>query len=112
MTREDLYLAGVSAQFQARSRVCLYWVRDAGRLDRSTCSSSSRADTFEEPRAVPEDQRDDVELELVDEARCQVLIDGAGAAADEDVLSRRSCRAWSRADSIPSVTKVNVVSRG
>jgi len=51
-----------------------------------------------------------MEFDLVDEPRHQVLIDDAGAAADDDVLSPAAARAFSSADGIPSVTKVNVVS--
>ena len=51
-----------------------------------------------------------MELEFVDEPRSQILIDGLGASADEDVRSPAASRACARADSMPSVTKVNVVS--
>ena len=46
-----------------------------------------RADAVEEPRAAAEHQRDDVQLELVDQPRRQVLVDGIGASADRDVLA-------------------------
>ena len=41
---------------------------------------------MEEPRAASERQRDDVQLELIDEPRRQVLIDDARAAADDYVF--------------------------
>ena len=65
---------------------------------------------LEETRAVAEHQRDDVQFERVDESRRQVLVDDVRASADEDVLSAAASRACSRADSMPCVTKVNVVS--
>ena len=44
------------------------------------------ADAVEEPRASTEEDRDDMELDLVHEPRGQVLVDDVGAPADEDVL--------------------------
>ncbi len=43
-------------------------------------------DTLEEARTAAQDDRHDVELQLVDETGGQVLVDDVGAAADEDVL--------------------------
>ena len=84
---------------------------DSGRLDRPhLLQPELGGQAVEEARAAAQHEWDDVQLELVDEARCQVLIDDIGPAADEDVLSGGSGRAWSRAASMPSVTNVYVVS--
>ena len=86
-------------------------VSDAGRLDRpNLLEPEVGAEAVEEPRAAAEYQRDDVEFELVDEPRRQVLIDDIGAAADNHVLSGRGGPGVVEGDLIPSVTKVNVVS--
>src|SRR4029453_11971497 len=56
----------------------------------------------EEPCPAAEDQRDDVQLELVDEPSRQVLVDDVGAAADEHVLpaSRVPCPVERRLDPV------------
>ena len=64
------------------------------------------ADAREEPRAAAQEDRDDVELDLVHVSRGQVLIDDVGSPADEDVLVAGSFPRLRQADSIPSVTKV------
>jgi hypothetical protein len=66
-------------------------VSDSGRFDRpNLLELEVGAEAVEEPRAAAEYQRDDVQLEVVDEPCSQLLIDGTGAAADDDVLSGRS----------------------
>jgi hypothetical protein len=63
-----------------------------------------------EDGASREQDRDDVELDLVDEPRGQVLIDHLGATAPPTSLLQAARLACSSVDSNPSVTKVNVVS--
>jgi hypothetical protein len=59
-------------------------VRDAGRFDRpELLELEVGAEAVEEPRAAAEYQRDDVQLELVDESRRQVFVDRTRAAADD-----------------------------
>lgn len=87
-------------------------MRDAGRLDRThLLELHLRTQAVEEPCPAAKDERDDVQLHVVDEPGCQVLVDDAGAAAYQDVPPGR-CRArlLHSADSIPPVTNVNVVS--
>ena len=63
----------------------------------------------EEPRAAAEEQRRDVDVHRVDEARPQVLLRDIRASADPDVeVARRRLRPLSAA-SMPSVTKMKVV---
>src|SRR6188508_3287344 len=62
-------------------------VRDTGRLDRpDLLELDVRADAVEESRPAAQENRDDVDLELVHEPGGQVLVDDVRAAADEDVL--------------------------
>ena len=62
-------------------------VRDPGRLDRAELLELElRADAGEEARASAQEDRRDVQLQLVDQTGRQVLVDDVGAAADEDVL--------------------------
>src|ERR671931_1696498 len=66
----------------------VFEMRDAGRLDRTDLLELEvRAEAVEKPCAAAEDERDDVQLELVDEPSREVLVDDAGAAADEHVLA-------------------------
>ena len=51
-------------------------------------------DTVEYPLAGPEYDGDDVEPELVDDARLQRLADGRGAARDVDAIAPAVSRAW------------------
>ena len=86
-------------------------MRHSVRLDRpNLLELQFGADVVEEPSAATKHQRDDVQLDLVDEPRREVLVDEAGAAADQDVLSGRGATRLIEADSIPSLTNVNVVS--
>ena len=63
-------------------------VRHARRLDRPDLFEPElRADAVEQACAAAEHERRDVQLELVDEAGSQVLVDGVGSAADRDVLA-------------------------
>ena len=63
-------------------------VRNPGRLDGAELfQSQAGADVVEQASAAAEQDRDDVQLDLVDEAFGQVLTDHLGAAADEDVLA-------------------------
>jgi hypothetical protein len=65
-------------------------VSDSGRFDRpNLLKLEVGAEAVEEPRAAAEYQRDDMQFEVVDEPRRQVLIDDTGAATDDDVLSGR-----------------------
>jgi hypothetical protein len=60
---------------------------------------------LQQPGALPQEHRDDVELELVDQARPQVLLRDVRAAADDDILVA-GAGAWSSASWIPVVTNV------
>jgi hypothetical protein len=63
-------------------------VRHPGCLDRAELFKLQvRADSVEQTRAVAENHRSDVQLELVDEAGRQVLVDDLCAAADHHVLA-------------------------
>src|ERR671923_1265104 len=66
-------------------------VRDAGRLDRPDLLKLDLGapEVVEEASAVPEQHRNDVELELVQEPRRQVLLNDLGAAPEPDVLTVR-----------------------
>ena len=69
-----------------------------------------RADPVEEARPTTQENRDDVQLELVQEPGRQVLVDDVAPPPMKTSLSPAAALAWSRADSTPSVTKVKVVS--
>ncbi len=86
-------------------------MRDAGRLDRADLLKLDLGApaVVKEASAVPEQYRNDVELELVQEPRRQVLLNDLGAAPEPDVLTVRGLLRPSSARSIPSVTKWNVV---
>ena len=72
-------------------------VRHPGRVDDAhALQPQGRPDSLEQARPSAEDERHDVQLQFVDEAGAQVLVDRV-----------RTCAS---ADSIPSVTNVNVVS--
>src|SRR5919198_616664 len=64
---------------------------DAGRLDRPDLLKLDLGapEVVEEASAVPEQHRNDVELELVQEPRRQVLLNDLGAAPEPDVLTVR-----------------------
>ena len=59
--------------------------RDTGRLDRTHLLESEAAHVVEQPLAVTEHDRDDVELELVDQPCGQVLLDDVGASTEQHV---------------------------
>ncbi len=65
----------------------------------------------EEAGAAAEDDRRDVKLEPVHVPRREVLLDGSAPPAMWMPASPAAARACASADSIPSVTKVKVVSR-
>jgi hypothetical protein len=64
---------------------------------------------LEQPDTVTEQDGDEVDLELIEEARRQVLPRDARAAPDPDVLPPAADFAFSRAASSPSVSKLYVV---
>src|SRR5919109_1955007 len=65
----------------------VFEMRDAGRFDcTDLLELEVGAEAVKEPCAAAEDERDDVQLELVDVPSRQVLVDDAGAAADEYIL--------------------------
>jgi len=57
-------------------------VGDAGRLDRAYLPELEVADVLEQPLAVTEQDRDDVELELIDQPGGEVLLDDVGASSE------------------------------
>ena len=66
--------------------------------------------TIEESFSSAEGDRGNVGAQLMDATCGEVLVDRGGAACDGYVtLTPAAARAWSRAELIPSVTKVNVV---
>jgi hypothetical protein len=60
-------------------------VGDAGRLDRTHLLDLEVADVLEQPLTVPEQDRDEVQLELIDQSGGKVLLDDAGAPAEQHV---------------------------
>src|ERR687892_207537 len=64
-------------------------VGNAGRLDGAHLLYTNSADVREQPLAVTEQDRDDVELELIDQPRGEVLLDDVGASADHHILAGR-----------------------
>ena len=86
------------------------WVTP-GAVDRrgSARARSRAAEVVEQAGAPAEHEGHDGDLELVDQARRQVLLGDARAAADRTSWSPATSFACSSADSIPSVTKWNVV---
>jgi hypothetical protein len=68
-----------------------------------------RRDAVEEAFARTEGDRGDVGAELVDEAGGEVLVDRGGSSGEATSRSPAALRAWSRAESMPSVTNVKVV---
>jgi hypothetical protein len=85
-------------------------VGDAGRLDGpDLLEPNIRVPRFEEASAVAEQQWNDVELELVQQPCCQVLAAMLPPPHSMTSLPPAASLACSSADSIPSVTKWNVV---
>ena len=82
---------------------------DAGRLDRAHLLDLKVADVLEQPLAATEQDRDEVQLELVDQPGGKVLLDDAGTPPSSTSRPSAACLACSRADSMPSVTKKKVV---
>jgi len=71
-----------------RRRYAVLQVSQSRRLDRpDLLQRQVGADALEQPGRAAEHQRDDVQLELVDESGRQVLVDDIGTAADRDVLT-------------------------
>jgi len=86
-------------------------VGDAGRFDGPDLLELHFRvpEAVEEASTVAEQHRDDVELKFVEQSRCQVLLSDVGAAPKHDIFAAAAFFACSSADSIPSVTKWNVV---
>jgi hypothetical protein len=84
-------------------------VGDARRLDRADLLEVEVADILKEPRAGTEQDRDQVQLELINQPGGQVLLDGAGASSQQHISATRGLLGCSSAASIPSVTKTKVV---
>ena len=84
---------------------------DAGRLDAPDLLELHLRvpEVVEETSTVAEQHRNDVELKFVQQSRCQVLPSDVGAAPSLTSLPPAASFACSSADSIPSVTKWNVV---
>ena len=61
----------------------------AGRLDRARLLDLEVADVLEQPLAVPEQDRDEVQLELVDQPGGQVLLDQVGASCEQRIGAAR-----------------------
>ena len=57
----------------------------AGRLDRPHLLEFEIAHVLEQPLAVTEQDRDDVELELIDQPGGEVLLYDVGVATDQDI---------------------------
>src|SRR4029453_17141660 len=66
-------------------------------------------DVIEEARAATEEKRNDMNLQFVDEACSQVLLRDFGSAPSATSLPFAARLACLSADSMPSVTKKNVV---
>jgi hypothetical protein len=83
-------------------------VRNAGSLDHAgALEPDPRAlEVVEQPEAISEEDRYEVDLHPVDQPRLQVLLGDVRASAQGDVLPPAAARAWSRADAMPSVTRV------
>ena len=66
-------------------------VCDAGRLHRTELLEPDvcAAEVVEQASAAPEEHGNDVQLELVEQPRRQVLVDDLGAAPEQDVLTAR-----------------------
>ena len=84
-------------------------MHDARGLDHALLLETEIADVLEQPLTVAEHERHDVQLQLVDQPRRQVLLHGVRAAGDQDVAitGRLIGSVERRCD--PSVTKKNVV---
>jgi hypothetical protein len=63
----------------------------------------------EEADAVAQKRGDQVDLQLVEQSRLQVLLNDARAAGERDVLVAGGCPSLLERGFIPSVTKVNEV---
>ena len=62
-------------------------MRDRRRLDHSRqLEIDSRVDLIEEPDAVAQEKRDDVDLKLVEESASQILLREARTTGNEDIL--------------------------
>src|SRR5438128_2668246 len=59
---------------------------DAGSLDRANLLEFEVADVLKQPLAGTEQDRDDVQIELVDDASSEVLLNGLGPTSDQHIL--------------------------
>jgi len=84
-------------------------VRDGRRGDDLDRLERGIADVLEQPLAGAEQHRDEVEVELVEEPARRYCCTALAPPAIATSRSPAGARACSRADSIPSVTNVNVV---
>jgi len=64
-------------------------VRDARRVYRAQLLELEVADVLEQPLTVSEQDRDEVQLELVNQPGGQVLLDNAGAPAEQHIPAAR-----------------------
>src|ERR671914_456345 len=62
-------------------------VGDPRRVDGADLLELEVADILQQPLAVAEQDRDDVELELIDEPRGEVLLHDVGPSPDQHVVS-------------------------
>ena len=83
-------------------------MRHRGGRDDAVELQLGRFELVEQANATAEENRNEVELELVEEPGAEVLLDDVGAARDVHVFPA-ALRACSSAASTPSVTKVKVV---
>jgi hypothetical protein len=86
-------------------------VGDDGRLDHpgDLQLRPVRAEPVEQPDAVAEEHRDEVDLQLVEQAAFRYCWTTLAPPPTATSLSPAAARACSSADSMPSVTNVNVV---
>ncbi len=84
---------------------------DAGRLDGPDLLESHirLPEVVEEPRTATEQHRNDVQLELVQQSRRQILLTDVAAAPQLDVLPAGGLLRLLERGLDPSVTKWNVV---
>src|SRR2546429_8562116 len=66
-------------------------VRDLRGVDHLDRREGGRADVLEQSLTPPEDDRNEVQVELVEHPRGEVLLHGAGAAGDGDVALAGRC---------------------
>ena len=91
---------------QARRQV---EVRDVGRRAAAASTQRQVRHAVEDPQAVADRERDDVEPQLVDQLGAQCGVERRHASRDRHVAVAAAARACATADSMPSVTKWKVV---